>query len=99
MLKFPSKLCLFSKFTASPLHQQCSVLSFGFASIRPRTNNIIGIDLGTTMSYAAQLEGTQPKAIPLGKSTSGFPSLVALDKSGKWLVGDEINEVRVYFPI
>jgi len=98
MLKFSTKLGLFFKVTASPFLKQSSSLSFGFASARPRTNNIIGIDLGTTMSYAAQLEGTQPKAIPLGKSKSGFPSLVALDKNGKWLVGDEINENEANIP-
>src|SRR3954462_6153242 len=48
---------------------------------------IIGIDLGTTNSCVAVMEGAQPKVIPndLGKNTT--PSVVAFSK-GEILVGD-----------
>jgi molecular chaperone DnaK len=48
---------------------------------------IIGIDLGTTNSVAAVMEGGEPTIIPSAEGGRLFPSVVAIDKSGQRLVG------------
>jgi len=48
---------------------------------------IIGIDLGTTFSVAAVIEGGKPKVIPSSEGGKLVPSMVAVTKSGELLVG------------
>lgn len=48
---------------------------------------IIGIDLGTTNSVVAIMEGTTPKVIPNTEGSNTTPSIVAFTKDGKRLVG------------
>lgn len=48
---------------------------------------IIGIDLGTTNSVVAFMEGGQPKVIPNKEGENTTPSIVAFTKDGKRLVG------------
>lgn len=48
---------------------------------------IIGIDLGTTNSVVAFMEGGQPKVIPNKEGDNTTPSIVAFTKDGKRLVG------------
>jgi len=48
---------------------------------------IIGIDLGTTNSVVAVLEGGEPKVIPNEEGARTTPSVVAFTKSGERLVG------------
>lgn len=48
---------------------------------------IIGIDLGTTNSVVAIMEGGQPKVIPNEEGMNTTPSVVAFTKDGKRLVG------------
>ncbi len=48
---------------------------------------IIGIDLGTTNSVVAVMEGEQPKVIPNQEGQNTTPSVVAFTKDGKRLVG------------
>jgi len=48
---------------------------------------IIGIDLGTTNSVVAFLEGGVPKVIPNKEGDNTTPSIVAFTKDGKRLVG------------
>lgn len=48
---------------------------------------IIGIDLGTTNSVAAVVEGGKPKVIPSAEGPAIVPSVVAETKSGERLVG------------
>ena len=48
---------------------------------------IIGIDLGTTNSVVAFMEGGQPKVIPSKEGGNIIPSVVAFTKDGKRLVG------------
>src|SRR3989344_5587041 len=50
-------------------------------------SKIIGIDLGTTNSAVAVMEGGSPKVIPSAEGRNLIPSVVEPDKS---LVGDEI---------
>ena len=48
---------------------------------------VIGIDLGTTNSCVALMEGGEPKVIENSEGGRTTPSMVALTKSGERLVG------------
>src|SRR5690606_2082710 len=48
---------------------------------------IIGIDLGTTNSVVAIMEGKEPKVIPNQEGARTTPSVVAFDDRGEVLVG------------
>jgi molecular chaperone DnaK len=48
---------------------------------------VIGIDLGTTNSCVAVMEGGEPKVIPNAEGFRTTPSVVAYSKSGERLVG------------
>lgn len=50
-------------------------------------NKIIGIDLGTTNSVVAIMEGGEPKVIPNEEGARTTPSVVAFTKDGEVLVG------------
>jgi molecular chaperone DnaK len=47
----------------------------------------VGIDLGTTFSLIAVIEGGEPKIIPNAEGERLTPSVVAIDKKGERLVG------------
>ena len=51
-------------------------------------SKVIGIDLGTTNSCVAVLEGGEPAVIPNAEGMRTTPSVVAFAKSGDLLVGD-----------
>ena len=48
---------------------------------------IIGIDLGTTNSVVAVMEGGEPTVIPSAEGGRTIPSVVAFTKTGERLVG------------
>jgi molecular chaperone DnaK len=48
---------------------------------------VIGIDLGTTNSCVAVMEGTQPKVIENAEGARTTPSIVAFTDEGERLVG------------
>jgi len=48
---------------------------------------IIGIDLGTTNSVVAVMEGGKPKVIPTAEGGNTLPSVVSVSKTGERLVG------------
>ena len=48
---------------------------------------VIGIDLGTTNSCVAVMEGGEPKVITNAEGARTTPSVVAITKDGDWLVG------------
>ncbi|MEW6536587.1 MAG: molecular chaperone DnaK [Candidatus Auribacterota bacterium] len=50
-------------------------------------SKIIGIDLGTTNSCVAVMEGTEPKVLTNSEGARTTPSVVALNKDGERLVG------------
>ncbi len=56
---------------------------------------IIGIDLGTTNSVAAVIEGGEPTVIPSAEGGRLFPSVVAIDKNGQRLVGQVAHRQAV----
>ncbi len=58
---------------------------------------IIGIDLGTTNSAVAVMEGGSPKIIPTAEGRNTFPSIVAF-KDDETLVGDPAKRQMVLNP-
>lgn len=59
---------------------------------------IIGIDLGTTNSCVAVMEGNDPVVIPNSEGTRTTPSVVAFTKSGERLVGQPAKRQAVTNP-
>ncbi|MBU1158811.1 MAG: molecular chaperone DnaK [Candidatus Thermoplasmatota archaeon] len=63
---------------------------------------VIGIDLGTSNSAAAVVEGGRPTIIPSAEGTSlggkAFPSYVAFTKDGQMLVGEPARRQAVSNP-
>jgi molecular chaperone DnaK len=59
---------------------------------------IIGIDLGTTNSCVAVMEGNDPVVIPNSEGTRTTPSVVAFTKSGERLVGGAAKRQAVTNP-
>jgi molecular chaperone DnaK len=58
-------------------------------------SKIIGIDLGTTNSVVAVMEGGEPKVIPTAEGGRLCPSVVAFTKSGEQLVGQTARRQAV----
>jgi molecular chaperone DnaK len=59
---------------------------------------IIGIDLGTTNSVVAVMEGGEPKVIPNQEGDRTTPSVVAFTKTGERLVGQTAKRQAVTNP-
>ena len=59
---------------------------------------IIGIDLGTTNSCVAVMEGGEPKVIPNEEGGRTTPSVVAFTKSGERLVGQVAKRQAITNP-
>ena len=59
---------------------------------------IIGIDLGTTNSCVAVMEGNDPVVIPNAEGMRTTPSVVAFSKTGERLVGDAAKRQAVTNP-
>ena len=59
---------------------------------------IIGIDLGTTNSVVAVMEGDEPKIIPNAEGNRITPSVVAFNDKGETLVGEPARRQAVTNP-
>ena len=61
-------------------------------------SKIIGIDLGTTNSCVAVMEGGQPVVIPNAEGARTTPSVVAFSKDGERMVGQIAKRQAVTNP-
>ncbi len=61
-------------------------------------SKIIGIDLGTTNSVVAVMEGSEAKVIPNAEGNRTTPSVVAFTKSGERLVGQVAKRQAITNP-
>ncbi len=61
-------------------------------------SKIIGIDLGTTNSCVAVMEGGDPVVIPNSEGTRTTPSMVAFSKNGERLVGQVAKRQSITNP-
>jgi len=61
-------------------------------------SKVIGIDLGTTNSCLAILEGGDPNVIPNAEGARTTPSVVAMSKEGERLVGQPAKRQAVTNP-
>lgn len=59
---------------------------------------IIGIDLGTTNSVVAVMEGSDPVVIPNAEGSRLTPSVVAISKAGERLVGEVAKRQAITNP-
>jgi len=58
----------------------------------------IGIDLGTTLSVVAVMEGGEPKIIPSAEGGNLIPSMAAIGKGGERLVGELAKRQAIVNP-
>src|SRR5258708_12368465 len=61
-------------------------------------SKIIGIDLGTTNSCVAVMEGSEPVVIPNAEGNRTTPSVVAFSKTGERLVGQVAKRQAITNP-
>ncbi|VVB13805.1 unnamed protein product [Arabis nemorensis] len=67
-------------------------------SSKPAGNDVIGIDLGTTNSCVAVMEGKNPKVIENAEGARTTPSVVAFNQKGELLVGTPAKRQAVTNP-
>ncbi len=58
----------------------------------------VGIDLGTTMSEVAVMQGGEPVVIPSAEGSNLIPSVVAVNKNGERLVGQIAKRQAIVNP-
>jgi len=58
----------------------------------------VGIDLGTTLSEVAVMQGGEPVVIPSAEGSNLFPSVVAISKNGERLVGQIAKRQAIVNP-
>ncbi|KAL8150861.1 hypothetical protein V2J09_020669 [Rumex salicifolius] len=84
--------------------QQSPLLGSKFSSLirpfssRPAGNDVIGIDLGTTNSCVAVMEGKSAKVIENAEGARTTPSVVAFSPKGELLVGTPAKRQAVTNP-
>ena len=57
------------------------------------SDRIVGIDLGTTNSLVAYMEGDRPVVIPGEDGSNLVPSIVALEENGQIVVGNRRAQI------
>ncbi|XP_039141967.1 heat shock 70 kDa protein, mitochondrial-like [Dioscorea cayenensis subsp. rotundata] len=81
----------------SPLHHR-SLMSGRTFSSKTSGNDVIGIDLGTTNSCVAVMEGKTPKVVENSEGSRTTPSVVAFNPKGEILVGTPAKRQAVTNP-
>ena len=61
-------------------------------------SKIIGIDLGTTNSCVAVMEGTTPTVITNSEGDRTTPSVVGFTEEGEWLIGITAKNQAITIP-
>ncbi|KAB2602986.1 heat shock 70 kDa protein [Pyrus ussuriensis x Pyrus communis] len=74
------------------------IVSCNVNSSKPAGNDVIGIDLGTTNSCVAVMEGKNPKVIENSEGARTTPSVVAFNQKGELLVGTPAKRQAVTNP-
>src|SRR3989442_5558643 len=69
-----------------------------YQELKVMAEKIIGIDLGTTNSVVAVMEGGDPVVIPNAEGGRTTPSVVAFTKDGERLVGQVAKRQEVTKP-
>lgn len=59
---------------------------------------VLGIDLGTTNSVVAVMEGSVPTVLPMAEGGRLCPSVVGFSKNGEWLVGQLAKRQAITSP-
>ena len=62
------------------------------------TDHIVGIDLGTTNSLVASMQGDNPVVIPGDDGANLVPSVVAFDRNGQPIVGNAARNSLIETP-
>ena len=62
------------------------------------TDTIVGIDLGTTNSLVAYMQGDSPVVIPSEDGLNLVPSVVALDEKNQIIVGNAARKYLIETP-
>src|SRR4051794_10417095 len=62
------------------------------------SERVVGIDLGTTNSLVAYMEGDTPVVIPGEDGSNLLPSVVALDERGQIIVGNSARKYLIATP-
>ncbi|KAL6012719.1 hypothetical protein ACLOJK_003208 [Asimina triloba] len=86
-----------SAWAASPLGHKWGIWARPFSS-KPAGNDVIGIDLGTTNSCVAVMEGKNAKVIENSEGARTTPSVVAFSQKGELLVGTPAKRQAVTNP-
>ncbi|CAN6805646.1 unnamed protein product [Brassica oleracea] len=94
---FSAYKCIQSSGKASLNGQNWRSFSRAFSS-KPAGNDVIGIDLGTTNSCVAVMEGKNPKVIENAEGARTTPSVVAFNPKGELLVGTPAKRQAVTNP-
>ncbi|KAB1206722.1 Heat shock 70 kDa protein, mitochondrial [Morella rubra] len=81
----------------SQLGHNWASLTRAFSS-KPAASDVIGIDLGTTNSCVAVMEGKNPKVIENAEGSRTTPSVVAFTPKGELLVGTPAKRQAVTNP-
>src|ERR1043166_8753085 len=81
------------------IHSYIATMTFGATSSRSkRMSKVIGIDLGTTNSVVAVMEGGEPTVIVNQEGGRTTPSVVGFTKDGERLVGQVAKRQAVTNP-
>jgi molecular chaperone DnaK len=64
----------------------------------PKSKKIVGIDLGTTNSVCAVMQGGEPIIIPSVEGERKIPSVVAINKNGQRLIGRPARNQAIINP-